>query len=63
MMSIKTEAPTLKFRWLQTHDLDNLVRMKLQQMWIVTTRMMDDVPVSQDEEWRDIPVVNGGLEI
>jgi len=53
------EQRTTALRWYQTHDLDMVTHMTLQQAWTVTTLGVDDVPTSQETEWRSVPVVDG----
>jgi len=61
-MKSRSEQPTCVLRWWQTHDLDNLSRMRLQQQWIVTEHESTDNSMSRTTEWRDVQVVDGGLE-
>ena len=58
----QSAEPTNMLRWYATYDLDNIHAMRLQQMWVITTYGLDNVPVRQEREWRFLEVHNADLE-
>ena len=60
MSSSEIEERTSDLRLLETHDLDNVRTRKLQQKFLIR-RWNGSYHVLFKEEWRDVPVVDGGL--